>query len=100
MSDKKTQANFADTLGGGVPIRTSSWALPAFKESSHAKLYEAMEENLKYTQGKPKAPKIYEIFDVMSGLMQETGLGLITAEQAAKRGQEALEKICEGKCTL
>jgi hypothetical protein len=45
-------------------------------------------------------PKIYEIFDVMSGLMQETGLGLITAEQAAKRGQEALEKICEGKCTL
>ena len=100
MSDKQTQAKFADTLGGGVPIRTSSWALPAFKNSSRAKLYEAMQETLKYTQGKPRAPKIYEIFDVMSGLMQEVGLGKITAEEAAKRGQAELEKICEGKCVL
>ena len=100
MSDKQTQARLADSLGGGVPIRTSSWELPAFKNSSHANLYEAMEETLKYTQGKPRAPKIYEIFDVMSGLMQEVGLGKITAGEAAKRGQEELEKICEGKCVL
>jgi len=100
MSDKATQTKLADTLGGGVPIRVSSWGLPAFKKSRHAQLYQAMEETLKYTQGKPRAPKIYEIFDVMSGLMQEVGLGKITAEEAAGRGQEALNKICEGKCTL
>ncbi len=100
MSDKQTQAKLADALGGGVPIRNSTWDLPAFKDSDHAKLYEAMQETMKYTSGKPRVPQIYQIFDVMSGLMQEVGLGKITPEQATKQGQEALLKICGDKCVL
>ena len=81
-------------------MRKSSWELPAFTESHLAPLYEAMEQSLSFVEGKPRVPKIYQIFDALSGLMQEVGLGQITAEEAAKRGQEALVEICEGKCVL
>lgn len=100
MADKMTRAKLADALGGGVAMRKSSWNLPAFKNSRLAPLYVAMEETLEFMKGKPRVPKIYEIFDAMSGLMQEVGLGKITAEEAAKRGQEALVKICGDKCVL
>jgi multiple sugar transport system substrate-binding protein len=59
-----------------------------------------MQETLTFMEGKPRVPAIYQIFDALSGLMQEVGLGQITPEEATKRGQEALLKICEGKCTL
>lgn len=100
MADKQTRAKLADVLGGGVAMRKSSWELPAFKNSHLAPLYQAMEESLSFVEGKPRVPKIYQIFDAMSGLMQEVGLGKITAEEATKRGQDALVEICEGKCTL
>ena len=48
---------------------------------------------------KPKAPKIYEMMDVLVGLVQEVGLGRKTAEQALKEGQEKVLAIC-AKCTL
>ena len=100
MADKKTQAKLADALGGGVAMRSSSWELPAFKESRLAPLYVAMQETLTFMEGKPRVPKIYQIFDALSGLMQEVGLGQITPGEATKRGQEALVKICGDKCTL
>ena len=100
MADKQTRAKLADVLGGGVAMRKSSWGLLAFKDSHLAPLYQAMAQTLTFAKGKPRVPKIYQIFDAMSGLMQEVGLGQITAEEAAKRGQKALEEICEGKCVL
>jgi multiple sugar transport system substrate-binding protein len=99
MVDKTTQAKLARALGGGVPVRNSSWDLPAFKKSPLAPLYAAMRETLKTTRAKPRSPYIFKIFDVMSGLAQDVGLGKITAGQATKRGQAELLKICQ-KCTL
>lgn len=99
MVDKTTQAKLADALGGGVPVRNSSWDLPAFKNSPLAPLYAAMRETLKTTSAKPRSPQIFKIFDVMSGLAQDVGLGKMTAEQATKKGQAELLKICQ-KCTL
>jgi multiple sugar transport system substrate-binding protein len=100
MADKQTQAKFAEAIGGGVAVRKSSWGLPTFKNSRFAPLYAAMEETLLHVEGKPRVPKIYEIFDALSGLMQEVGLGKITPAEATKRGQEAMVKICDDKCTL
>jgi multiple sugar transport system substrate-binding protein len=100
MADKSTQANLAEALGGGVAIRSSSWDLPAYKNSRLAPLYTAMEETLGFLKGKPRVPKIYQIFDELSGLMQEVGLGKITPAEATKRGQEAMIAICKGKCVL
>jgi maltose-binding protein MalE len=58
-----------------------------------------MRETLKYGRAKPKAPKIFEVMDVMSGLVQEVALGRKTAEQGLKEGQEKVLAICK-KCTL
>lgn len=99
MADKAAQGKLAAKLGGGVPVRNSSWELDAYKSSKLAPLYAAMRETLKHTRAKPRAPQIFKIFDVMSGLAQEVGLGKITAEEAAKRGQAELLKICQ-KCVL
>jgi multiple sugar transport system substrate-binding protein len=100
MVDKSTQQMLFDKSGGaGVPIRTSTWALPSVKQSKFAGLYGAMQESLKYGAAKPKAPKLFEIMDVLVGLVQEVGLGKKTADQALKEGQEKVLAICS-KCTL
>jgi len=98
--DKSTQKMLFDKSGGaGVPIRVSTWSLPIVKQSRFAGLYAAMQESLKYGEAKPKAPKLYEIMDVLVGLVQEVGLGKKTAEEALKEGQEKVLAICT-KCTL
>jgi len=100
MVDKNTQQQlFTKSGGAGVPIRRSTWALPVVKQSKFAGLYVAMQESLKYGAAKPKAPKLYEIMDVLVGLVQEVGLGKKTADQAMKEGQEKVQAIC-AKCTL
>ena len=100
MVDKNTQQQlFTKSGGAGVPIRKSTWALPVVKQSKFAGLYVAMQESLKYGAAKPKAPKLYEIMDVLVGLVQEVGLGKKTADQALKEGQEKVQAIC-GRCTL
>lgn len=100
MVDKSTQQMLFDKSGGaGVPIRNSSWALPSVKQSKFAGLYVAMQESLKYGHAKPKAPKLFEIMDVLVGLVQEVGLGKKTADQAMKEGQDKVQAICS-RCTL
>jgi len=100
LVEKKTQQQFFEKSGGaGVPIRNSTWALPVVKQSRFAGLYAAMRDSLAHGTAKPKAPKIYEIMDVLVGLVQEVGLGKKTAEQALKEGQEKVVAIC-AKCTL
>jgi multiple sugar transport system substrate-binding protein len=100
MVDKSTQQMLFDRSGGaGVPIRTSTWALPSVKQSKFAPLYAAMQDSLRYGSAKPKAPKLFEIMDVLVGLVQEVGLGKKTAEQAMKEGQEKVQALC-AKCTL
>jgi multiple sugar transport system substrate-binding protein len=98
--DKKTQKRFFETSkGAGVPIRESTWSLPELRQSRFAALYDAMRETLRYGRAKPKSAKIFEIMDVMSGLVQEVALGRKTAEQGLKEGQEKVLAICT-KCTL
>ena len=100
LVDKKTQQQFfATSKGAGVPIRESTWSAGELKQSRFSALYDAMRETLKYGRAKPKAPKIFEIMDVMSGLVQEVALGRKTAEQGLKEGQEKVLAICK-KCTL
>jgi len=100
LVDKNTQQRlFTKSGGAGVPIRKSTWSLPVVKQSKFAGLYVAMQESLKYGAAKPKAPKLYEIMDVLVGLVQEVGLGKKTADQAMKEGQEKVQAIC-GRCTL
>jgi multiple sugar transport system substrate-binding protein len=100
LVDRSTQQMLFDKSGGaGVPIRTSTWSLAAVKQSRFTNLYAAMQESLKYGTAKPKAPKLYEIMDVLVGLVQEVGLGKKSADQALKEGQEKVLAIC-AKCTL
>jgi multiple sugar transport system substrate-binding protein len=100
LVDKKTQKRFFETSkGAGVPIRESTWSATELKQSRFSALYDAMRETLKYGRAKPKAPKIFEVMDVMSGLVQEVALGRKTAEQGLKEGQEKVLAICK-KCTL
>ena len=100
MADKRTQKRlFEASKGAGVPIRESTWALPELKQSRFAALYTAMRETLRYGRAKPKAPKIFEIMDVMSGIVQEVALGKKTAEEGLKEGQTKVLAICR-KCTL
>jgi multiple sugar transport system substrate-binding protein len=100
MVDKTTQKRFFETSkGAGVPIRESTWSAPELKSSRFAGLYTAMRETLRYGRAKPKAPKIFEIMDVMSGVVQEIALGRKTAEAGLKEAQEKIVAIC-AKCTL
>jgi multiple sugar transport system substrate-binding protein len=98
--DKITQKQLFEKSGGaGVPIRTSTWALPPLQQSRFAGLYAAMRESLRYGAAKPKAPKMYEIMDVLVGIVQEVGLGKKTAEDGLKEGQQKVLAICQ-KCVL
>jgi multiple sugar transport system substrate-binding protein len=100
LVDKKTQKRFFETSkGAGVPIRESTWSATELKQSRFSALYGAMRETLKYGRAKPKAPKIFEVMDVMSGIVQEVALGRKSAEQGLKEGQEKVLAICK-KCTL
>lgn len=99
LADKKQQDKLIALGEGGVPIRESSWALPAITGTANPTLYAAMKSTLDVAEAKPKMPKFYEIYDVMSGVAQEVGLGKISPEEGAKKGQAELIKLCT-KCLL
>jgi multiple sugar transport system substrate-binding protein len=100
MVDKTTQKQLFERSGGaGVPIRTSTWVLPALQQSRFTGLYAAMRESLRFGAAKPRAPKMYEIMDVLVGIVQEVGLGRKTAEEGLKEAQQKVLAICQ-KCTL
>ena len=98
MIDKDTQRKLIEAGKGGVPIRTSSFAMPQFG-GSHANFYDAMKSTLDVVQAKPKVPKIFEIYDALGPIVQQVGLGKLTPEQGAQQGQEKMLAICK-KCTL
>jgi len=94
MVEKTTQANLFKTLGAGVPVRNSSWNDPTLAKSRFEPLYKAMQASDKAGRGKPPAPKLYEMLDVMGGILQEIGLGKKTAENGMKEGQQKVLQLC------
>ena len=99
MADKGTQTELINMLGGGVPIRNSLWDTPALKNSPNASLFNAMRDSMKYGYAKPRAPKLYEIYDVMGAILQDIATGKMSAEQGMKEAQEKVSAICQ-KCFL
>ena len=99
MVDEATQAKLFEALGGGVPMRNQTWDLPVVQNAAIPDLYPAMRESLTYVSAKPKAPKLYEVADVLGGIFQEIGLGQMSAEDGLKSGQAQVLKICE-QCFL
>lgn len=95
LVDKKTQAELIAKGKGGVPIRTSSWDLPAIKDSPNKSLFEAMKATLDVATAKPKMPKYYELYDALSGIAQEVGLGKLSPADGAKKGQAEMLKLCK-----
>jgi len=99
MVDADTQNRLLTQGNGGVPIRNSSFALPALNQGASASLYAAMKSTMSVAAAKPRLPKYFEINDALSPIVQQVGLGTLTPEAAAKAGQEKLLSICQ-KCTL
>ena len=99
LVDVKTQTAMLEAAGGGVPIRNSSWDLEVMQSSSFAPLFVAMQGSLENISAKPKMPQFFEIYDELSGILQEVGLGAMSAEEGARRGQAKMEKICK-ECLL
>lgn len=95
LAEKKQQDALLEAGHGGVPIRNSSWALPVMQEGELAGLFSAMEDSLKVIEGKPKMPDFYELYDVLTGISQEIGLGKLTPEEGAAKAQAAMLDICE-----
>jgi multiple sugar transport system substrate-binding protein len=58
-----------------------------------------MSNTLEVAVAKPKLPKFFEIYDALTPLIQEVGLGSLSPEDAVKQGQQKLLDICS-KCTL
>jgi multiple sugar transport system substrate-binding protein len=94
LADKKQQDKLIELGQGGVPIRSSSWALPAIKDNPNKTLFAAMESTLEISSAKPKMPKYYELYDMLSSIAQEVGLGKISPTDAAKKGQAEMLKLC------
>jgi multiple sugar transport system substrate-binding protein len=99
LVDKKQQDKLISLGEGGVPIRETSWAAPAIKFSGNKTLFAAMKSTLDIATAKPRMPKFYEMYDQMSGIAQEVGLGKISPEEGAKQGQAAMLKLCT-KCLM
>ena len=97
-AEKKNQ----DTLlsgGVGVPVRDSSWAKLQTEGNALNNLYDAMKGSLAGVQATPKAPRFFQISDVMNRVFQKVGLGQLTAEEAAKELQSEVVAICD-PCVL
>ena len=58
-----------------------------------------MRASLEVAEAKPKMPKFFEVYDVLTGIAQEIGLGKLTPEAGAAKGQAEMLKICT-KCVL
>ena len=101
LASKKQQDKLIELGQGGVPIRESSWALPSISGNSNPTLFAAMKTSIAGATGRPKIEKYPEMLDAMSGIAQEVGLGKLSPEAGAKKGQEILVKLCGGKsCAL
>jgi multiple sugar transport system substrate-binding protein len=99
MADRDTQLALAEQLGAGVPNRYSLFEAPIYRDSRLAPLYAAMRGSLEYGEGKPRVPQIYQINDALAALVQQVGLGQLTAEEAMRQGQTEVLSICD-PCTL
>src|SRR5690554_1796770 len=99
MVDKDTQARLMEAGGGGVPIRHSSFDLDVMREASRQSLYKAMAASLQHVQAKPKTPSFFEIDNTMGPLVQQVGIGRLTAAEALKEGQRKVLAICDS-CLL
>jgi multiple sugar transport system substrate-binding protein len=98
MVEKDTQRKLIEAGKGGVPVRTSTFAqLPS--GGSQASFYAAMKDTLSVMKAKPKAPKIFEIYDALGPIVQQVGQGKLTPEEGARLGQEKMLAICT-KCLL
>ena len=99
MADRDTQLALAEQLGAGVPNRYSLFEAPIYRDSRLAPLYAAMRGSLEHGEGKPRVPQIYQINDALAALVQQVGLGQLTAEEAMRQGQTEVLSICD-PCTL
>lgn len=95
LAERGQQEELLKAGQGGVPIRQSSWALPVMQEGKLTGLFKAMESSLEVATGKPKMPDFYELYDVLTGISQEIGLGRLTPEEGAKKAQAAMQGICD-----
>ena len=94
LAEKKQQEKLLALGEGGVPVRNSSWALPVLTDSPLKGLFTAMKATLDVSTGKPKMPKFYEVYDELTGLAQEIGLGKLSPEDGAKGAADML-KLCD-----
>lgn len=95
LAGKGLQTKLIEAGKGGVPIRNSSWALPVMQDGPLAGLFAAMKSSLEVAEGKPKMPDFYELYDVLTGISQEIGLGSLTPAEGAAKGQAAMLAICK-----
>ena len=95
LAERRQQEALLKAGQGGVPIRESSWALPVMQNGKLAGLFKAMESSLEVATGKPKMPDFYELYDVLTGISQEIGLGRLSPEEGAKKAQAAMQDICD-----
>ncbi len=98
MIDKDTQAKLIAAGKGGVPIRQSSFAM-AELGGAKAAFYGAMKSTLDVAESKPKAPKIFEIYDALGPIVQQVGQGKVSPAEGAKQGQAKMLAICKA-CLL
>jgi multiple sugar transport system substrate-binding protein len=98
MIDKATQTKLITAGKGGVPMRTSSFAMPQFG-GDKAALYAAMKSTFAVAEAQPKVPKIFEIYDALGPIVQQVGQGKLTPAEGAKQGQAAMLAICKA-CLL
>lgn len=94
MAEKSTQRKWLESGAGAIPVRTSGWKEPAVAKSPFKKLYDAMQETLRYGGPKPRAPQLYQVADVFVGAIQEVALGKKSAQDALNAVQKDAEKMC------
>ena len=99
LAERRQQEKLIEAGQGGVPMRESSWAMPVMQDGRLAGLFAAMKGSLEVAVGKPKMPEFYEVYDVLSGIAQEIGLGQMTPAEGAAAAQAAMLEICE-ECLL
>ena len=58
-----------------------------------------MRASLDTATAKPKMQKSFELYDALTAIAQDVGLGRIKPEEAAKKGQAEMLKLCT-KCLL
>ncbi|MBE3638898.1 extracellular solute-binding protein [Mangrovicoccus sp. HB182678] len=93
-AERKTQADLLSS-GVGVPVRDSSWATLMTEGNKLNGLYDAMKASLAGVEATPKAPRWFQISDVMNRIFQQVGLGQMSAEEAAAALQSEVSAICD-----